>query len=106
MAQPGQRIPRPRDPAREGRGPLHGERAARTPEMQPVQRLPAYSTTTHLVIPVTRSALTGPGLTGRTQAMSLAAHITAQVQPQVKCKTCTILAQMSDEDRADFDAAI
>ena len=38
--------------------------------------------------------------------MSLAAHITAQVQPQVKCKTCTILAQMSDEDRADFDAAV
>jgi len=38
--------------------------------------------------------------------MSLAAHITAQIQPRVKCRTCTILAQMSDEDRADFDAAV
>jgi len=37
--------------------------------------------------------------------MSLAAHITAQIHPQVKCRTCVILAQMSDEDRADFDSA-
>ena len=38
--------------------------------------------------------------------MSLAAHITAQIHPQVKCRTCVILAQMSDEDRADFDAVV
>jgi len=37
--------------------------------------------------------------------MSLAAHITAQIQPRVKCRTCVILAQLSDEDRADFAAA-
>ena len=38
--------------------------------------------------------------------MRLAAHITAQIQPRVKCRTCVILAQMSDEDRADFDAGV
>ena len=38
--------------------------------------------------------------------MSLAAHITAQIHPRVKCRTCVILAQMSDEDRADFATAV
>lgn len=38
--------------------------------------------------------------------MSLAAHITAQLRPLVRCRTCTVLAQMSDEDRADFAAAV
>ena len=38
--------------------------------------------------------------------MSLAAHITAQIHPLVKCRTCTILTQMSDEDRADFESAV
>ena len=38
--------------------------------------------------------------------MRLAAHITAQLRPLVKCRTCTILAQMSDEDRADFESAV
>jgi len=37
--------------------------------------------------------------------MSLAAHITAQIHPLVKCRTCTILAQLSNEDRADFATA-
>ena len=37
--------------------------------------------------------------------MSLAAHLTAQIQPRVKCMTCIILAQLSDEDRADFGSA-
>ena len=37
--------------------------------------------------------------------MSLAAHITAQIHPLVKCRTCTLLAQLSDEDRADFGSA-
>ena len=37
--------------------------------------------------------------------MSLAAHLTAQIQPRVKCRTCIILTQLSAEDRADFSSA-
>lgn len=37
--------------------------------------------------------------------MSLTAHIAEQIQPRVKCRTCAILAQMSDEDQADFGSA-
>ena len=38
--------------------------------------------------------------------MRLAAHITAQIDPAQKCKTCFILESLTDEDRADFAAAV
>ena len=38
--------------------------------------------------------------------MRLAAHITAQINPAQKCKTCFILGTLTEEDRADFAAAV
>ena len=38
--------------------------------------------------------------------MRLAAHIAAQIDPAQKCKTCFILATLTDEDRADYVAAV
>ena len=38
--------------------------------------------------------------------MRLASHITAQINPAQKCKTCYILGTLTDEDREDFAAAV
>jgi len=38
--------------------------------------------------------------------MRLASHITAHTNPAMKCKTCFILGTLTDEDRADFAAAV
>ena len=38
--------------------------------------------------------------------MKLGSHITAQINPAQKCKTCFILGTLTDEDRADFAAAV
>ena len=38
--------------------------------------------------------------------MRLGSHITAQINPARECKTCFILGTLTDEDRADFTAAV
>jgi len=38
--------------------------------------------------------------------MRLGSHITAQTDPALKCRTCYILGTLTDEDRADFAAAV
>ena len=38
--------------------------------------------------------------------MRLGSHITAQIDPAQKCKTCYILGTLTDEDREDFAAAV
>jgi len=38
--------------------------------------------------------------------MRLASHITALICPTQRCKTCANLDALTDEDRADFTAAI
>jgi len=38
--------------------------------------------------------------------MRLASHITAQIRPAQKCKTCATLDALTDEDRADFTDAL
>ena len=38
--------------------------------------------------------------------MRLASHITAQMHPLQRCKTCVTLGALTAEDRADFTAAV